>query len=360
MKAKITFSLLLITFIFGINQAVNADPRRVVLEFSTGTWCGYCPCGDSIIDKLILPQFPQTIVLAYHGGGSSDPFVNFNGNSIIGQLGITAYPLALFDRAMGPPMDYDYNWPDTIEARYTSVPNSVINFIITSKTYNTTTRELTASVNLTAIQNLTGQYKINFVITEDNVVYPQNFYASCGTQGIHPNYIHYWIVRNMVNGSLGENVNTGNWTQNQTITKTISTTLETGWVAANCNLNIFVYKNLTPLNTAVIEQGTKQSVTNPLGVSNPSGVPSEYELSQNYPNPFNPVTNIEFSIPEKTNVSLKIYDVSGREVKTMVNGEMNAGTYNAEVEGENLSSGLYFYTLQTNKFIQTKKMVLIK
>jgi hypothetical protein len=359
MKTKILIAILFVFIIALIGQSSIAGPRRLLLEYSTGTWCGYCPCGDSIIEKIILPAHPQTIVLAYHGS-SNDPFQYFNGNTIINQLGITAYPLALFDRAMGPPMDYDYSWPDTANARYTRVPNAQIDLVITSKTYNTTTRELTATVNATALQNLTGQYKINFVINEDNIIYQQTFYASCGTAGVHPNFVHYWVVRNMVNGSLGENVNSGTWNQNQTITKSITTIDSTGWVAANCNLNIFIYKDASPLNTAVIDQATKQSVTMPLGVSNKNEAPAEYSLSQNYPNPFNPVTNIKFTIPENGKVSLKIYDISGREVMTMVDGYMNAGIYNAEVEANSLSSGVYFYSLITNKFVQTKKMILIK
>jgi hypothetical protein len=358
MKNKLNLLLTLALMILLLSSA-NSDPRRVLLEFSTGTWCGYCPCGDSIIEKLILPVHPQTIVLAYHGQ-SPDPFINFNGNSIISMLGINAFPLALFDRAMGVPLDYDYNWPDSVNARYNRAPNSVINLVLTSKSYNTTTRELTASVNATALQNLTGQYKINFVITEDNVVYQQNFYASCGTVGYHANYVHNWIVRNMVNGAAGENVNTGTWNQNQTITKSITTIDSTGWIAANCNLNIFIYKDGSSLNSSVIDQASKQSVTNPLGVSTPSGVPDKFKLEQNYPNPFNPVTNIKFSIPEEGYTSLKIYDITGKLAATMIDGYMNAGNYNAEFEGNDYSSGIYFYTLTTKSNSETKKMLLVK
>ncbi len=360
MKTKLNFLIALALMIFLLSSA-NSDPRRVLLEFSTGTWCGYCPCGDSIIEKLILPVHPQTIVLAYHGPANStnDPFSFFNGNAIISQLGISAYPLALFDRAMGPPMDYDYNWPDTINARYSQVPNSAINLVVTSKSYNTSTRELSATVNATALQNLTGQYKINFVITEDNVVYNQTGNSQYGCWG-GANYVHYWIVRNMVNGALGENVNTGTWNQNQTITKTITTIDSAGWVAGNCNLNIFIYKDGSALNSSVIDQATKQSVTNPLGVSTPSGLPDKFKLEQNYPNPFNPVTNIKFSIPEEGFTTLKIYDITGRVAATMINGNMKPGNYNAEFDGSNYSSGIYFYTLTTKSTSETKKMLLVK
>ena len=361
MKTRYFFPLVLTftLFLFLISSESYSGPRRVLLEFSTGTWCGYCPCGDSIIEHHILTQFPQTVVLAYHGS-STDPFKNFNGNNIIQLLGINAYPLAVFDRQSGQPMDFDYNWPETCAVRYQRTPSSVINIGYTAKDYNTSTRVLTATVNATALENLTGQYKINYVITEDNIVYPQTFYALCGPAGLDTDYVHYWVTRNMINGATGENLNTGSWNLNQTITKTINTTLDAGWVAGNCNLIIFIYKDTPPLIQSTVEQSTLQSVTNPLGVNGTLEVPNAYKLEQNYPNPFNPTTNIKYSIPKDGTVSLKIYDVLGNEVSVFVDGFMKAGIYNAEFNAANFASGVYFYTLKTSEFTATKKMLLIK
>ncbi len=91
-----------------------------------------------------------------------------------------------------------------------------------------------------------------------------------------------------------------------------------------------------------------------------SQVPDKYSLGQNYPNPFNPTTNIRFEIPVKGFVKLAVYDMLGREVKTLVNKELNAGSYNAELSGGDLTSGIYFYTLNAGDFSETKRMVLIK
>jgi hypothetical protein len=88
--------------------------------------------------------------------------------------------------------------------------------------------------------------------------------------------------------------------------------------------------------------------------------PHAYKLSQNYPNPFNPVTQIEFSIKEAGNVKLVIYDVLGREVQILVNEEMAAGSYNAQFDGANLASGIYFYRIEAGNFTALKKMMLIK
>jgi hypothetical protein len=83
-------------------------------------------------------------------------------------------------------------------------------------------------------------------------------------------------------------------------------------------------------------------------------------LEQNYPNPFNPVTTINYSISGNGFVSLKIYDVLGKEVAVLVNKKKDAGKYTIEFNGSNFASGVYFYKLESGSFIQTKRMVLIK
>ncbi len=89
-------------------------------------------------------------------------------------------------------------------------------------------------------------------------------------------------------------------------------------------------------------------------------IPQNFLLKQNYPNPFNPTTIISFSIPSKEMVSLKVFNTLGQEVSTLVNKELNSGSYNYELDGSNLTSGIYFYELKTSKFSQVKKMMLLK
>lgn len=90
-------------------------------------------------------------------------------------------------------------------------------------------------------------------------------------------------------------------------------------------------------------------------------VATGYELSQNYPNPFNPSTQIKFSLVQSGNISLKVYDVLGKEVAVLAEGTHDAGVYSVSFNASNLSSGMYFYTLRTsNGFSETKKMLLMK
>ncbi len=100
-------------------------------------------------------------------------------------------------------------------------------------------------------------------------------------------------------------------------------------------------------------------------IANDNLIATDYKLSQNYPNPFNPSTTIEYSLPlnvksETSNVKLVIYDILGRKVKTLVNKKQNPGNYSVQFDGNGLSSGIYYYKLQTGNYVQTKKMILMK
>ena len=89
-------------------------------------------------------------------------------------------------------------------------------------------------------------------------------------------------------------------------------------------------------------------------------IPVSYSLSQNYPNPFNPETNIQYSIPAGTNVRLVLYDISGKEVRVLVNEFKNPGTYAQKIDAGNLSSGVYFYRMIAGAFNEMRKMVVVK
>ena len=88
--------------------------------------------------------------------------------------------------------------------------------------------------------------------------------------------------------------------------------------------------------------------------------PYEFSLSQNFPNPFNPDTKIQYSVKNKQNVSLKVFDILGKEIATLVNEEKPAGNYEVEFNAEGLVSGIYFYRLRTGTYSSTKKMILLR
>ena len=89
-------------------------------------------------------------------------------------------------------------------------------------------------------------------------------------------------------------------------------------------------------------------------------IPVKYELQQNYPNPFNPTTTINYSILRPGLVTIKVFDATGKEISVLVNEFKAAGTYNVDFNGGKLVSGVYFYQIRSNEFVNTKKMVLVK
>ena len=91
-----------------------------------------------------------------------------------------------------------------------------------------------------------------------------------------------------------------------------------------------------------------------------AGIPNKFSLHQNYPNPFNPVTKIKFDIAKNTNVKLRIYDVTGREVLKITDAYMTAGSYSFQWNASQFASGIYFYRLDAGEYSEIKKMILVK
>lgn len=151
------------------------------------------------------------------------------------------------------------------------------------------------------------------------------------------------------NGTIIHTVNSGTTWVNQT-----SGTIQTlnGVSFANTSLGIAVGAAGTILRTSSGGITGVNKTTN--------DVPKNFALQQNYPNPFNPSTKISYELPKNSFVTLRIFDILGNEVKELVNEEQNAGTHLLEFDGSNLSSGTYFYKLETSEFTDTKKMILLK
>ncbi len=106
---------------------------------------------------------------------------------------------------------------------------------------------------------------------------------------------------------------------------------------------------------------TNFSISTVSGISNQGSEPLTFKLTQNFPNPFNPTTMINFVIPQKSGVTLDVYDMSGKLVANLINNETKTeGSYSYEFDGSRLSSGIYVYRLSAGKFVETRKMILIK
>ncbi|MBI5402033.1 MAG: T9SS type A sorting domain-containing protein [Ignavibacteriae bacterium] len=122
---------------------------------------------------------------------------------------------------------------------------------------------------------------------------------------------------------------------------------------------ISVYSD-SVFTTGITNDGGMQEGAGGDNFGNINNIPKDFRLSQNYPNPFNPVTNIKYDLPKDVMVNIKVYDLLGKEIKTLVNEFKQAGSYLVSFNGSEFASGIYFYRIQAGSFTQVKRMVLIK
>ncbi len=346
-----------VSIIMGVSatNSYSVTGYNAVLEYCTGTWCQYCPCGETIIDG-IKQNYANTMVLGYHGPVNyGDPWA-VPSAPMISLFGFNAYPTGIVSRQTGI-IDRS-GWNNRVVI-YANTQQPGVSVAINNYNYNAGTHTITANIVSTALTNLTGNYYIMMVLTEDNLVYSQTGNSGCPGSGA---FVHKYVVKGLINGATGTLLaTTDNWTSGNGVTTPLNYTFPAGVVDANCNLNVFVYQQgADPGASSPIQQSMFVPATGPTGIINNNTTATQFSLSQNYPNPFNPTTNIHFSLPKDGNASLKIYDILGNEVATYVDGFMKSGTYNAEVDASNWASGIYFYTLRSGNFVETKKLSLVK
>lgn len=310
----------------GISNVLFAQTQRnPVLEYCTGTWCGFCPQGHAIINNTILPNIPNAIIIGYHGpANGSDPMSFFYGNSIIASLGFSAYPTGIVDRVSG--IISRSAWYSTMNNRL-SVPATVS--ININRSYNAITRELNASIDFTALQALNGQFKYNAILLEDGIVYPQS--------GGSSNYVHRHVVRAMMNGALGEEIINGAWNQGQVITKSFSYTVPANFVDDSCHIVVFVYKNGSPLNSnAEIQQAEQWTLISPDYVAFMIPDSPDAIAPNNAPVQFDAVLRNEGLMSDKYAINLSFTGPTGWNLQyTTVNGTFTMG----QVDSLELMSG---------------------
>jgi N-acetylmuramoyl-L-alanine amidase len=171
-----------------------------------------------------------------------------------------------------------------------------------------------------------------------------------GTHEVSPWYDMNWIGWKLISWdlSLGQ---TGNWIGNNVLEPPLSfDSFQLTYIPGNQNIATVYFDDL---RTAVFAPTDVEEETGTI-------LPTEFTLQQNYPNPFNPTTQIKFSVPQTSNVKLIVTDILGKEVGMLVNDNLSAGNYSANFDASSISSGVYFYTLITDNFKQSKKMILMK
>ena len=205
-----------------------------------------------------------------------------------------------------------------------------------------------------------------------------NIIALSVTQGIFLSSDYGALWRNITSNIQGSTINSADIKGNNIFAASgyglyVSNDLGVTWHLANTGLTALTLNTIAVSDNFIFPGVENQSVwrrplSEVIGIKPVSSViPGEYKLNQNYPNPFNPTTEISFDIPETSFTEITIYDISGREIETILKTELNRGSYRVRFDGGNLSSGIYFYRIEshpakslTGDFKSTKKMVLIK
>jgi hypothetical protein len=200
----------------------------------------------------------------------------------------------------------------------------------------------------TIIVGSTTQFTITLTTTLPYGKFGVDIAAKVGTLGLVPNNDTLKIM----NGELVHN-NGGIYQHQITIPFTFTASSSPGIdsLYATANVGYTGKWNWIPEKRIIVIQG--------IGINNNS-IPVFFTLVQNYPNPFNSQTKISYNLPKKDFVTLKIFDLQGRLVKTLINGIQSEGNHTLSFDGTTLTSGIYFYSLSAGEFAETKKMLLIK
>jgi hypothetical protein len=353
----------ILLLLLSINSIVFAQEyeRNMLFEMFTNSHCPLCPSAHAAFgsylangvnaDKLnyifyhmVFPYSDDPIYLA-------NPSDAAGRNNYYGPYGGT--PVAFFD---GEKQPNNYSqWTGNIDSRF-----SVTSPVLIELSGKVQGRSVTVDANVTFGSNVpAGSAVIHFVVTE-NINYT-------GRNGVSD---HKNAMRKMITGPAGESISASG---NREISKSFN--LDDSWNPDEIGIVVFIQNSESRevYQSASISYGSLV----PTSIDNDFSYPGEFSLKQNYPNPFNPATTIEFSVPGsypdgsgEQLVNLKIYDMLGREVTTLVNEYLGAGNYSfvfsatgGSASGGNaydLPSGIYFYTLNMGKQTVTKKMTLLK
>jgi len=318
--------------------------RKVLVEVFTNSHCSQCPVAHNVIDNYIAgPNGNKISYIYYHmvypynddplyweSMVDSDARDNYYNP-------VSATPQGWFD---GTHQGSTSGWTASLDNLVST--QSPLKIIL-SGTRNST--QFNINAQLTRTGDITdNDLAIHFVVVEDLFYDGRNSVSN-----------HKHVMRKMLptpNGQLFS-INL-----NETIDIPQTIDLDPLWDADSLNVVVFVQ---SIGSKTVYQSETISYQTLIVSVNDESNnIPGKFILEQNYPNPFNPATTIKYLIPFAEFVTIKVYDMLGNEIAILVNEEKPVGTYEVSFDAKGLSSGFYFYKLQSGSFVKTKKMLLLK
>ncbi|MFN0158687.1 MAG: Omp28-related outer membrane protein [Bacteroidota bacterium] len=322
---------------------VHAQQQSVLVEVFTNSHCGVCPPAHATLNSYSMGANGAYVQFIYYHmlfPYPSDPLAQANTtdpaarNQYYGPFGAT--PVAFFDGAL---QSNSYStWTTKLNNRVAIARPLVITLSgssITNGLSVTATLAATATIPETDL-------KVFFTLVENSTY--------VGNNGVSP---QNYVLRKMINGSGGEAFAIAN---GQTVVLTKQVTFTNVSDPTRAGVVVFVQSAGTKsvVQSQYIPYGMLTSI------QPGEEQPSAFRLHQNFPNPFNPSTEISFTLPTQSFVSLKIFNLLGEEVATIVSDELQAGNYSRQWTPEGLSSGVYFYRLKAGSFSETRKLALLK
>jgi len=335
----------LLSIIFLINFSLKAqEERKVLVEVFTNSHCPLCPAAHNVIDTYLNgPNGDKISYIFYHMiyPYSDDPLYwdSQEGSDARNNYynPVAATPQGWFD---GTHQGSTSGWTSSLNNLITT--QSPLNIILTG---GKTPNQFYINAELTRTGNISeNDLVIHFVVVEDLFFDGRNSISN-----------HKHVMRIMLPTPDGQSFAI-NLNETKNISQTIN--LDPTWDADSLSVVVFVQSvsSKTVYQSATINYD-ELNVTD---VQNESSIPSEFKLEQNYPNPFNPSTTISWQSPVGSHQTLKVYDLLGREVATLVDEYKPAGSYEINFDASSLPSGIYFYKLQADHYIETRKMILLK
>jgi N-acetylneuraminic acid mutarotase/thiol-disulfide isomerase/thioredoxin len=348
-----------------VSVQVVSDPitdKVVLLEEYTGTWCGWCPYGaDSV--HAVMQQFPDRVAaIAYHYGDDLQIIADADLlKSQGGYFGVSSFPTACVDRALFPdqtelPINRDI-WGSSAAAQLANKP-SPVTISLSEKQYNRTTKSTSVKVTLKFTADVAPPIRLNIVEVENGLNYGQDKY-SWPIPYLYP-YYHQHVARLMIPDIPGEVVSESSpMASGSTWSKTF-TFISMDSLPDNAELITFVHQGNPVTQGEVLQANVEELLAQAAVATDRPEAPANYALGQNYPNPFNPGTTISYSVPVTGFVRIRVFDILGKQVATLVNERKEAGVYTLNWNASGMHSGMYYYKLESNGVTLTKNMTLLK
>jgi thiol-disulfide isomerase/thioredoxin len=366
LKCGAAATLLFFLFAAGVVSAPPATvesgtSRNVLIENFTGTWCSYCPLGASELKEL-QKKFETMIIISYH---YNDPMDTPEGTGLNGKVNNALFPSAMVDRMLFSgqpklPLPREI-WGAKIAEAAAVSPRFELS---ATWSYDETARKLDLDITAVPLRDLAGTYRLNVMVTEDSLNYAQK--ALNTSSGEMFPYYHVNVLRRAFTGQTGVAFIDAPVKEGTPLRKTYSFVLAKNVAAGNAHITVFIHETVSNY-LGPVQQALQFPVIaphSPISVRE-TDAPVDFVLTGNYPNPFNPSTTVSFTLPSSGQVSLVVYDITGRKIRDLISGPMSAGSHSVvwdgrDSAGKTVSSGVYLSRLTQGERTVSRRMTLMK